>query len=560
MLKVKGNADVNINVEILTIKEKIVMSISRSLSVKSKLICGFLLVILLTCVISVTAILGVNKNKQVADEVNVQLTQEYTKLQTVIADMNNFRSQVFSYNTALTNFTKESAQTTDELIAKLYEDIAALENSSHSEDVEIIKNEITMFLKAYSDEMYPCLSKGYSVDARKIFSEKVYPAIDASEKVLTKLSNINLETVKTDVHSLASITPIIVIASITGAVILIGILIAIYLSSSFISALKYAVNEASFLAKGDLSRNIETKRQDEFGELITALANVRNQLSESISTVKKVSDHLHETMQLINDASKEMGESAQNSQNHSLTVAAAADEMVSTTADIAKNCEVAAKTANATDSITQDGVSKVQNALNGLHIQVDKTKKDADQVQALVEQAHKVGTIVETIDDIANQTNLLALNAAIEAARAGEAGKGFAVVADEVRALASRTSSSTQEITKMVNQIQNDANNANSAMQSSLANMGSLAEETSTIEELLHNISSEVSSVNTQITQIATAAEEQTTATSEISTNMHDITTSSESLSEHAVDIAAQITESVDEIQELVSIVNKFKI
>ncbi len=560
MLKVKDNADVNINVEILTIKEKIVMSISRSLSVKSKLICGFLLVILLTCVISVTAILGVNKNKQVADEVNVQLTQEYTKLQTVIADMNNFRSQVFSYNTALTNFTKESAQTTDELIAKLYEDIAALENSSHSEDVEIIKNEITMFLKAYSDEMYPCLSKGYSVDARKIFSEKVYPAIDASEKVLTKLSNINLETVKTDVHSLASITPIIVIASITGAVILIGILIAIYLSSSFISALKYAVNEASFLAKGDLSRNIETKRQDEFGELITALANVRNQLSESISTVKKVSDHLHETMQLINDASKEMGESAQNSQNHSLTVAAAADEMVSTTADIAKNCEVAAKTANATDSITQDGVSKVQNALNGLHIQVDKTKKDADQVQALVEQAHKVGTIVETIDDIANQTNLLALNAAIEAARAGEAGKGFAVVADEVRALASRTSSSTQEITKMVNQIQNDANNANSAMQSSLANMGSLAEETSTIEELLHNISSEVSSVNTQITQIATAAEEQTTATSEISTNMHDITTSSESLSEHAVDIAAQITESVDEIQELVSIVNKFKI
>ncbi len=560
MLKVKDNADVNINVEILTIKEKIVMSISRSLSVKSKLICGFLLVILLTCVISVTAILGVNKNKQVADEVNVQLTQEYTKLQTVIADMNNFRSQVFSYNTALTNFTKESAQTTDELIAKLYEDIAALENSSHSEDVEIIKNEITMFLKAYSDEMYPCLSKGYSVDARKIFSEKVYPAIDASEKVLTKLSNINLETVKTDVHSLASITPIIVIASITGAVILIGILIAIYLSSSFISALKYAVNEASFLAKGDLSRNIETTRQDEFGELITALANVRNQLSESISTVKKVSDHLHETMQLINDASKEMGESAQNSQNHSLTVAAAADEMVSTTADIAKNCEVAAKTANATDSITQDGVSKVQNALNGLHIQVDKTKKDADQVQALVEQAHKVGTIVETIDDIANQTNLLALNAAIEAARAGEAGKGFAVVADEVRALASRTSSSTQEITKMVNQIQNDANNANSAMQSSLANMGSLAEETSTIEELLHNISSEVSSVNTQITQIATAAEEQTTATSEISTNMHDITTSSESLSEHAVDIAAQITESVDEIQELVSIVNKFKI
>ena len=205
-------------------------------------------------------------------------------------------------------------------------------------------------------------------------------------------------------------------------------------------------------------------------------------------------------------------------------------------------------------------MEKVQRTIEGIQNQVIKSKEDANNVQSLVDQAQKIGTIVQTIDDIASQTNLLALNAAIEAARAVEAGKGFAVVADEVRALASRTSSSTSEITKMVSQIQENANTANESMQSSVQNMDNLAVETSTIESLLNDITDQVSSVNAQITQIATAAEQQTTATSEISTNMQDITHSSESLSNDCAQAKQEVDNSVKLLRNLLDTLSRIKI
>lgn len=536
------------------------MGIYRSLSVRAKMLCAFLLVILLTCIISATALTGVLKNQKVATAVDLKLSEDYSQLQQTVLDMNAFRAKIFTFNAALINFTKEAEADALAMTEKLNVDLEALDDPDHVDEIQAIKDKVSYFIKVYKEEMQPFLSKGYSVDSRKIFTEKVYPAIDDAEKAMSDLTYANLEGVKGEVTSLASTTPIIVITSITGVVIIVGLLIAILLSNNFVSVLKYGVNEASHLANGNLSRSIVSNRSDEFGELISSLALVRDNLAKSIGTVKSVAEKLNETVSVISDDSEQMGKSSQDSQNRSLTVAAAADEMVSTTGDIAKNCENAAEQAHRANNITQDGVEKVQSAISGIHIQVDKSKQDADQVQALVDQAQKVGTIVETISDIANQTNLLALNAAIEAARAGEAGKGFAVVADEVRALASRTSSSTQEITKMVNQIQEDANTANTAMQSSVSNMDRLAEETGSIESLLHDISTEVGNVNNQITQIATAAEQQTTATSEISSNMHDITKSSEQLTAKVADVTNQVSASMQQIKELVTLVDQFKV
>ncbi|MDD7023152.1 MAG: methyl-accepting chemotaxis protein, partial [Aeromonadales bacterium] len=172
-------------------------------------------------------------------------------------------------------------------------------------------------------------------------------------------------------------------------------------------------------------------------------------------------------------------------------------------------------------------------------------------VSRLADQASKVSSIVETIEDIANQTNLLALNAAIEAARAGEAGKGFAVVADEVRTLASRTSKSTQEITKMVTAMQQDAKEANDSMAASLENMDNIAAQSSKLHGSLKNVISEVDSVSGQITQVATAAEEQTTATSEISTNMQSIKTAAMDLSESAQHCDDEVDNTVALLKEL---------
>ena len=196
-----------------------------------------------------------------------------------------------------------------------------------------------------------------------------------------------------------------------------------------------------------------------------------------------------------------------------MTVAAASDEMVSTTQDIAKNCEHASAAADESAKATETSVAKIQNVIDKINEQVIKSRSDAQLVQKLSDQAQKIGSIVQTIDDIAAQTNLLALNAAIEAARAGEAGKGFAVVADEVRALASRTSNSTQEITNMVQKVQVDAGQADEAKQISTKVMDSLENESGEIEEILNTLTTKVNEVTGQITQIATAAEQQTVAT-----------------------------------------------
>ena len=204
-------------------------------------------------------------------------------------------------------------------------------------------------------------------------------------------------------------------------------------------------------------------------------------------------------------------------------------------------------------------MSQVRGTIDEIQSQVEKTRKDAKLVSALQEQCQKIGTIVQTIDDIANQTNLLALNAAIEAARAGEAGKGFAVVADEVRALASRTTKSTQEITKMVSQIQSDAKDANTAMMGSVENMDKLASVSGEVETLLQGIIGKVSDVNAQISQIATAAEEQTTATSEISSNIHGINQSSAALTKQTEAVVVDVQKSNDELHELAGIVGRFK-
>ncbi len=536
------------------------MSIYRSMSVRAKMLAAFLLVIFLTCIISAVAVTGVLNNLKTAAYVDDKLSVEYTELQNTVSDMNAFRARIFTFNAALINFTKEAEAEALAMTQKLEEDLEKLTDPKHQDKIDVIKEKINYFIKVYKEEMQPFLSKGYSVDSRKVFTEKVYPAIDEAEIVLSELNSANLDMVKAEVSSMASITPVVVILAVTVIAIIMAMLIAVLLSGNFVTALKYAVKEASHLAKGDLSRSIISTRKDEFGEFITSLALVRDNLAKSIGTVKSVADKLNESVNVIGSDSEEMGNFAQDSQSRSLTVAAAADEMVSTTADIAKNCEGAAELAHKANNIASDGFEKIKGAINNIHDQVEKSKHDASQVQQLVDQAQKVGSIVETISDIANQTNLLALNAAIEAARAGEAGKGFAVVADEVRALASRTSASTSEITKMVGQIQEDAHVANEAMQSSVVNMDQLANEAGSLETVLQDISTQVSNVNGQITQIATAAEEQTTATSEISSNMHDITRSSEKLTGKVGDVTGLLNESNQQIKELVALVDNFKI
>lgn len=539
------------------------MNILHSLGVKAKLATAFAAVIFLSLVIAIVSITSITNSRSVANFAKEVIEQHYSKIVQISRNVNTFRDDITMFTNNVATYNKESAAKADadiEMLRASMTDIKLLDPTDAA-DFEKLQGFINSAIDIYKNKMEHMVDRGYSVDVRNTYNNELFPILNDSIAEINRLVGLYLDRVDNNVASMTDVTPIIIILVITLIAVIFSAVIAYKLPKAFIGVLHYAVSQAAVISRGDLTQPVENRgRSDEFGQLLDSLEKMRLDWQNNVKIIKSVTDNLENAFNRIDEVTSDMNNKAQESQNRSITVAAAADEMVSTTSDIAKNCESAAANSNQSNDTTQQGVHKVQLTIEGIQNQVVKSKQDAEYVQSLVDQAQKIGTIVQTIDDIASQTNLLALNAAIEAARAGEYGKGFAVVADEVRALASRTSTSTQEITKMVTQIQSNANTANESMQSSVKNMDNLAVETSTIEELLNNITEQVSSVNAQITQIATAAEQQTTATSEISGNMQDITHSSQSLSKYCSDAKEEVNRSMSLLQDLVESLNRMKV
>lgn len=539
------------------------MNILHSLGVKAKLAAAFASVIFLSLVIAIISITSITNSRSVANFAKEVIEQHYSKIVQISRNVNTFRDDMTMFTNNVATYNKESAAKADADIEKLLASMSNIKllDPTDAADFEELKGYINSAIDVYKNKMERMVDRGYSVDVRNTYNNELFPVLNDSIAEINRLVGLYLDRVDNNVTSMTDVTPIIIILVTTLIAVIFSAVIAYKLPKAFIGVLHYAVSHASVMARGDLTQTVENRgRTDEFGKLLDSLERMRLDWQNNVKVIKSATDNVIQTFNKIDAVTSDMNDIAHEAQNRSITVAAAADEMVSTTSDIAKNCESAAANSSQSNDTTQQGVHKVQLTIEGIQNQVVKSKQDAEYVQSLVDQAQKIGTIVQTIDDIASQTNLLALNAAIEAARAGEYGKGFAVVADEVRALASRTSTSTQEITKMVTQIQSNANTANESMQSSVKNMDNLAVETSTIEELLNNITEQVSSVNAQITQIATAAEQQTTATSEISGNMQDITHSSQSLSKNCSDAKDEVKRSISLLQDLEESLNRIKI
>lgn len=539
------------------------MNIFQSLGVKAKLAAAFAAVIFLSLVIAIISITSITNSRSVANFTKEVIEEHYDKINQILKNVVTFRDDMILFTNNVSTYNEETAAKADEDISKLLSSMQniTLLDPKDAADFEKLKGFINSAIDIYKNKMEHMVDRGYSVDVRNTYNNELFPVLNNSISETNRLVSLYLDRVDHNVTSLTDITPIVIILVVTLIAVIFSAVIAYKLPKAFIGVLHYAVSHASVMSRGDLTQTVENRgRTDEFGKLLDSLETMRLDWQNNVKVIKSATDNVIQTFNKIDAVTSDMNDIAHEAQNRSITVAAAADEMVSTTSDIAKNCESAAANSSQSNDTTQQGVHKVQLTIEGIQNQVVKSKQDAEYVQSLVDQAQKIGTIVQTIDDIASQTNLLALNAAIEAARAGEYGKGFAVVADEVRALASRTSTSTQEITKMVTQIQSNANTANESMQSSVKNMDGLAVETSTIEELLNNITEQVSSVNAQITQIATAAEQQTTATSEISGNMQDITHSSQSLSKNCSDAKDEVKRSLSLLQDLEESLNRIKI
>lgn len=327
------------------------------------------------------------------------------------------------------------------------------------------------------------------------------------------------------------------------------IVMGIFLANSIASPIRAIATRFTALGKGDgdLSQRIEVKGNDEIGQLSEGFNGFIEKIHESMKEVASTSSALQVAADGVSNKAHTTHDNSQIQRDQTIQVVAAINQMGATISEIATNAATAAQTASeATDNtqVGQEVVNKAKDAISRLAMDIESTGQVVEQLASTTQD---IGSILGVIRDISEQTNLLALNAAIEAARAGEQGRGFAVVADEVRNLASRTADSTEEIQKMINQLQSDAKDAVTAMEAGKSVTGEGVSASDEAVEVLINISNRIVDISDRNTQVATATEEQSTVVHTINQNIEEIN----AVNEVTTGTAEELAEASAELKEL---------
>ena len=255
---------------------------------------------------------------------------------------------------------------------------------------------------------------------------------------------------------------------LVGGMILVCLLLCLlttHLMKAVLRPLSKTIAVARAIAQGNLRSTINVESDDEAGQLQRALADMQSYLRQMIETIRRESEQLQSTAQHLNGASQHIVHSSREESDNAASMAAAMEQMIHNIAQIADHARNAQAISSHSEQLASDGGQVILGVVEGMSRIAEAVNESSETITALGQSSEEIYSIIQVINSIAEQTNLLALNAAIEAARAGEAGRGFAVVADEVRNLASRTAQSTQEIGAMIERIRNSTTQAVSSMQ-----------------------------------------------------------------------------------------------
>jgi len=319
------------------------------------------------------------------------------------------------------------------------------------------------------------------------------------------------------------------------------------------------VNEMSN-GRGDLTKMIPVTSQDEIGNLAVVYNKLISVIGGIISRIADSAEQLSFAAGRLSTNSESMAEGINQAAAQAATIVVSSQQMTATSSDIAQNCIMAAGDSRLASSSAENGTAVVDKTVSAMTRIAGKVKETAGAITVLGEKSQQIGEIIGTIEDIADQTNLLALNAAIEAARAGEQGRGFAVVADEVRALAERTTKATREIGEMIKVNQAETLLAVRAMEEGVKEAEEGTLEANKSGAALEEILEKVNSVSMQVNQIATAAEEQTATTGEINNNIGQITVVFEETAKGSQETASTATQLAILAEDLNRLVGQFKV
>ncbi|MDF7794710.1 methyl-accepting chemotaxis protein [Pseudomonas syringae] len=346
------------------------------------------------------------------------------------------------------------------------------------------------------------------------------------------------------------------ILAATALAMVLGILAAWVITRQITTPLQETLEVVERVASGDLSRNLKVDRKDELGKLQATIQRMTVSLRELVGGIRDGVTQIASAAEELSAVTEQTSAGVNSQKVETDQVATAMHEMTATVQEVARNAEEASEAAVTADRQARDGERVVNEAIAQIERLASAVGNSSEAMGALKQESDKIGSVLDVIKSVAEQTNLLALNAAIEAARAGEAGRGFAVVADEVRSLAQRTQKSTEEIEALIARLQSGTQQATTVMDSSRELSTSSVELTRRAGGSLESITKTVSAIQAMNQQIAAAAEEQSATAEEINRsiiNVRDVSEQTSAASEETAASSVELARLGNHLQVLVS-------
>lgn len=342
--------------------------------------------------------------------------------------------------------------------------------------------------------------------------------------------------------------------------LVVGLIAALVMTRLIVAPLRSVIATAQRIAAGDLSRTVNVTRKDEIGQLMQAMQQMGAGLSTIVSGLQAGIEQLATSAHSLSAVTEQTNLEVSSQKEETEQVATAMNQMTATVHDVARNAEEAALAAQTADTKVDSGQAVVRQSMQRIEQLASSSRSASDSIENLSAEIQNIGTVLGVIKSVAEQTNLLALNAAIEAARAGEQGRGFAVVADEVRALAKRTQQSTEEIERLVSRLQSGAQASVAQIQSSGELVKLAVSDALQTESALGSIAAAVSMIQQMNQQIAAAAEEQSSVAEEINRSVTSIRASADQSALAMQGNAASSIELASLGMELKGMVGHFKL
>ena len=501
----------------------------RNLNIAPRAFLGFAFIALLVIVLGVFAVNRMSIIRQASIDMDVTQLPSVTHLSVVTENV--LRLRILSFR-VLVNREPTGLQEAQTRINVLVDKVRNAQASyaalpAGAEERALYQTFVTTldnYLQAQSQMLE--LSRQDKLDEmRALINSRIKDGTDQMGEQLNKLIAMNAAdakaaSIQAGKYYDSAITGIIIVAVVAA---LATVLLAWLLTRSIVTPLNRAVEAARTIAGGNLSKRIEVDGKDEPARLLEALAAMQTNLRQTIEQIAGSATQLGAAAEELSAVTEEASRGLQQQNNEIEQAATAVNEMTAAVEEVARNAVSTSEASNQSTHAAREGRDQVVKTVDAIQTMTHDVQNTSHMIEGLAAQGRDIGKVLDVIRAIAEQTNLLALNAAIEAARAGEAGRGFAVVADEVRALAHRTAQSTQEIEKMVAGIQNGTGEAVSSMQQSNQRTQSTLEMARAAGVALEQITQSIHQINERNLVIASASEEQAQVSREVDRNLVNI-------------------------------------